>query len=140
MGTEVKKIHKKLRMTPYELVKFQLITELVFFRKENLIPSDIEILTLLTMCGQVEIGRFCNFAAKKMYKTMEMEEFAVRSQNIRNRLIKLEKRGFVNRITLSTSRKGIELDKGIEIQSKGNLLLEYNFLALKDEPKTAYRY
>lgn len=137
MGTEVKKIHKKLRMTPYELVKFQLITELIFFRKENIIPSDIEILTLLAMCGQVEIGRFCNFATKKLYKSIEMEEFAIRSQNIRNRLIKLEKRGFITRVVLSTTRKGIELSKSIEIQSKGNLLLEYNFLALKDEPKTA---
>ena len=42
---EVNRVQKKIRVSSYELVKYQIITELIFFKKEHLIPSDIELLT-----------------------------------------------------------------------------------------------
>lgn len=133
MPIQVKKIQKKIKMTHYELVKYQLITELLFFKKETVIPSDIELLTLLTICGTIELSKFCNLAVRKLYKVERMEEFAIRSQNIRNRLVKLEKRGLVRKI--NSSRKLIQLSSELEIISKGNILLEYNFIALDDTKK-----
>ena len=46
---QVKKITKKLRVSHYDAVRCQLINELSFVRKEYLIPSDMEFLTLLTL-------------------------------------------------------------------------------------------
>lgn len=133
MGIQVKKIQKKIKMTHYELIKYQLITELLFFKKEVVIPSDIELLTMLGLYGRVELSKFCNMAARKLYKIEKMEEFAIRAQNIRNRLVKLEKRGLVKKI--NSSKKLIQLTPELEIATKGNLLLEYNFIALDDTKK-----
>ena len=40
---QVNRVQKKLRVTRYDSVRFQIITEYVFFKKEALIPIDIEI-------------------------------------------------------------------------------------------------
>ena len=133
MSIQVKKIQKKIKMTHYELIKYQLITELLFFKKEVVIPSDIELLTMLGFCGRIELSKFCNMAARKLYKIDKMEEFGIRAQNIRNRLVKLEKRGLVKKI--NSSKKLIQLTPELEIATKGNLLLEYNFIALDDTKK-----
>lgn len=126
---EVNRIQKKLRLTKYDAVKYQIITELLFFKKETVIPSDIELLTLLALWGPMELGKFCNAAAKKLYTFNEVEEFSIRAQNVRNRMSKLEKRNIVVKTT--SGKKQIELSKDIPVFSKGNLLIDYNFLAVE---------
>lgn len=129
---EVNKVQKKIRVTPYELVKYQIITNLIFFKKEHLIPSDIEILTMLALWGPVELSKFCNAAAKKLYGQIEAEEFSVRAQNVRNRVSKLEKRNIV--VKSRDNKKLIQITPAIDIHRKGNILLDYNLLAL-ESPK-----
>jgi len=124
---EVTKIEKKYRLSKHDLVKYQIITELIFFKKENLIPSDIELLTLLGTWGPMELSKFCNAAAKKLYSNIEPEEFSTRAQNVRNRMSKLEKRGIISK---SLDKKTI-LIAGVIIQSKGNVLLDYKFLTVE---------
>lgn len=126
---EVNKVQKKIRVTPYELVKYQVITSLIFFRKEHLIPSDIEILSMLALWGPVELSKFCNAAAKVLYGPMEPEEFSVRAQNVRNRVSKLEKRKIV--VKSRDNKKLIMITPSIDIHRKGNILLDYNLLALE---------
>jgi len=126
---EVNRVQKKIRVTPYELVKYQLITDLIFFKKEHLIPSDIEILTMLALHGPVELSKFCNASVKKIYGSVEPEEFSVRAQNIRNRISKLEKRGIV--VKSKENKKLIQITPTIDIHRKGNILLDYNFLSLE---------
>jgi hypothetical protein len=126
---EVNRVQKKLRLSKYDAVKYQLLTELVFFRKENIIPSDIELLTLLAMWGPMELGKFCTNAAKTLYTFKEIEEFSIRSQNVRNRMSKLEKRNFV--VKTKSGKKQIELSQNITVFVKGNLLIDYNFLAIE---------
>lgn len=126
---EVNRVQKKIRVSSYELVKYQIITELIFFKKEHLIPSDIELLTLLALWGPIELGKFCNAAAKRLYKNIEMEEFSVRAQNVRNRMAKLEKRGIVQKI--NDGKRQIQLSPSLNIYGKGNVLLDYNILALE---------
>lgn len=126
---EVNRVQKKIRVTPYELVKYQLITDLIFFKKQHIIPSDIEILTMLALWGPVELSKFCNAAAKKMYGNVEPEEFSIRAQNIRNRVSKLEKREIV--VKSKGNKKLIHITPTIDIHRKGNILLDYNLLALE---------
>lgn len=123
---EVNKVQKKVRVSKHDAVKYQIITELIFFKKEHVIPSDIELLTLLAMWGPLELSAFCNAAAKFLYKNIEPEEFSIRAQNVRNRMVKLEKRGFVQK-----GKKIVQINPSMTIQRKGNILLDYNFLAIE---------
>lgn len=126
---EVKKINKKLRLSTPDIVKYQLITEVLFFKNEYLIPSDLEILTLLVMWGPIELGGFCASAAKVIYPDSLPEELSTRAQNIRNRIVKLEKRNII--VKTKTGRKVIVLNPDIDVHSKGNILLDYNYLAVE---------
>lgn len=130
---EVNKFERKMKMSKVDLIKYQVITELIFIKKEHVIPSDVELLTLLALWGPVEMGKFCNAAARQLYQTIEPEEFSVRAQNVRNRITKLQKRGLV--VKRKDSRRLIQLDPSIPIHSKGNVLLSHNFLSL--EPNKA---
>jgi hypothetical protein len=125
---EVNKVEKKYRLTHYDLVKYQVITEFVFFKKENLIDTDLELLTLLALEGPVELTKFCNNAVKKTYPDIAPEEFGVRSQNIRNKLTKLEKRGLIRKS--DSYKKTIEIAMSVPVLKSGNVLLDYKFLAL----------
>lgn len=125
---EVTKVEKKYRLTHYDLVKYQVITEFVFFKKESLIDSDIELLALLGVHGPIDLTKFCNIAVKSAYPDIAPEDFGVRSQNVRNKLSKLEKRGFIKKS--DTYKKVIELKIDVPIVKQGNVLLDYKFLAL----------
>jgi len=126
---EVKKINKKLKMSTQDIIKYQLLTEILFFKNEYLIPSDLEILTLLVMWGPIDLGGFCASAARVIYPESLPEELSTRAQNIRNRIVKLEKRHII--VKSKTGRKIIALNPNIDIHSKGNILLDYNYLAVE---------
>ena len=126
---EVSKIEKKYRLTHYDLVKYQVITEFVFFKKESLIDTDIDLLTLLTMDGPVELTKFCNDVVKKTFPDIIAEEFAVKSQNVRNKLGKLEKRGLIEKS--DSYKKIIQIAISVPVIKTGNVLLDYKFLAVE---------
>ena len=126
---EVQKVTKKVRISTTDAIKYQLITELVFFRKEYIIPSDLEILILLVMWGPLDLGTFCMSAAKTLYPDTPPQELSLRSQNIRNRIVKLEKRNII--VKSDTGRKVISITPTIDIYSQGNILLDYNYLSVE---------
>jgi repressor of nif and glnA expression len=126
---EVTKIEKKYRLTHYDLVKYQVITEFVFFKKENLIDTDLELLTLLAIEGPVDLTKFCNDTVKKTHPDIAPEEFGVRSQNVRNKLTKLEKRGLIKKS--DSFKKTIQIAMSVPVLKSGNVLLDYKFLALE---------
>jgi DNA-binding MarR family transcriptional regulator len=126
---EVSKIEKKYRLTHYDLVKYQVITEFVFFKKESLIDTDIDLLTLLAMDGPVELTKFCNEVVKKTFPDTIAEEFAVKSQNVRNKLGKLEKRGLIEKS--DSYKKIIQIAISVPVIKTGNVLLDYKFLAVE---------
>jgi hypothetical protein len=121
---QVYKVEKKLRLTKEDAVKYQLITELIFLKKDLLIDSDLNILTLLAIWGPMELSKFCNESAKKLYVIEKMEEFSVKAQNIRNRISKLQKRNLIDK-----NGKQIKLSDSLNVFTKGNILIDYNFLA-----------
>lgn len=126
---EVNKIEKKFKLSRYDLVKYQIITELVFFKKEHIADTDLELLTWLGLQGPVDLTKFCSFVVKQTYVNIEPEDFAVKSQNIRNKITKLQKRGLV--IKSNSYKKMIELTNVITVHKVGNVLLDYKFLALE---------
>lgn len=125
---EVNRIQKKLRVSPFDCIKYQIITELVFFKKENLISSDLEFLSLLGLWGPMELRGFCAKAARTVYASCAVEEFPTREQNVRNRMVKLEKRGFV--IKEKLGKKMIAINPDLGISMTGSTLLDYNILAV----------
>lgn len=126
---EVTKIEKKYRLSRYELVKYQLITDLLFFKKQHISDSDLDLLTWLGLKGPVDLTHFCNFIVKTTNQEIQPEEFAVKSQNVRNKLSKLEKKGFV--VKSETYKKMIELSATLAVQRNGNILLDYKFLSVE---------
>ena len=128
---DINRVTKKIRLSQMESVRFQLITALMFFKKETLTSSELDILTHLVLAEEDELGRFCTETVKKMYTITKMEEFSVKSQNIRNIITKLSKRGFILKST-GKGKKTIKLNPSIEIYHTGNVLLDYNFISTQD--------
>lgn len=126
MPLEVKKIDKKYQLSQYDSVKLQLLIELIFFRKLKLSISDINLLALLTIHDIVELNKFCAIATKFFYPTVTNEDFASKSQNIRNRLNKLQKQKYVYK-----DNQRINVAKELSIIKEKNLLLTYNFLTVE---------
>ncbi len=126
---DVNRITKKLRITPEDSVRYQIITSIIFFKKETLTPSELDILVYLAIAEESELGKFCNDTTKKMYVIKEPEHFSVKSQNIRNIINKLVKRGFVEKST-EPGKKTIKLNHEIKAYYKGNVLLDFNLLSV----------
>jgi len=129
MGIQVKKIEQKRKLTVEESVKYQLITKLVFFEQMVLTPIEIEILVNLVISKENDLSSFCTLAVKKMYKIEKMEEFAIRSQNIRNIINKLVKKQLIVK-SANVGKKSIKLNPKIEIFFEGAILLNYQFLSI----------
>ena len=124
MSLEVKKIEKKYKLSLYESVRYQLLTELIFFRKEQVTLSDIDLLALLALHKNIELNKFCNIATNYFYPTVPNYQFASKSQNIRNKLNKLQKQKIITR-----DNQRIKLNN-IDIAIDKTMLLTYNFLTI----------
>jgi hypothetical protein len=130
---QVLKKDKKLRVTEFDSVKFQLITELTFVRKEQVIHTDIDLLAILAIWGPSNLSEFCWNAANALYPNAEPEKLLLRAQNIRNKITKLTRRGFVEKT--SDTRKGVRLSPSLEVVTGRNILLNFNLLTL-ESPQT----
>lgn len=126
MEAQIKKIDKKFRVGLYDLVRFQVYTEFCFLRKEHLTELDLDILVLLGINGLTDLSKFCNKSARLLYPKAQPEEYSIKSQNIRNRIVKLEKRGMIEKT--KDGLKKIRLKMNPEIVRDPNVLLSYNFL------------
>ena len=127
------KITKKINLSVEDSIRFQLMTELIFFKGVTVTESELKILGLLVMTGEIELGFFCNETAKIIYKIDKMEDFAVKSQNVRNIVNKLYKKEIIEKVKNSKGKKWIRFTSNIPIKHKGNVLLEYNFLSLNED-------
>jgi len=130
---DINKITRKIRLdSMHTAVKYQLITELVFLRKQTIIDSDLTYLALLIEWGPMPLKQFCNNVVIHLFgieSMTDVEKHPVRVQNVRNRLGALEKRGLV--IKDGKGKKMISFAPSIKVESAGNILLEYNFLYLE---------
>lgn len=126
MSINVTKIDKKHRLNKFDIVKYQIITEFIFLKKEHLTAFDIDVLTLIALWNGIELSKFCKKATKFLHTIEKVEDFANKSQNIRNRVTKLQKRGLVTKIN-----SNISIVDGITIYTDKSLLLNYSMLSIE---------
>jgi hypothetical protein len=138
---DINKVTRKIRLdSMHTAVKYQLITELVFLRKQSIIESDLTYLALLVEWGAMPLKQFCNNVVTHLFgaeSLRDVEKHPVRVQTVRNRLGLLEKRGLV--VKQGKGKKIIAFNPAIEVETVGNILLDYNFLYIETkESKESY--
>lgn len=130
---QINRITRKVRLdSRLDSIKYQLITELVFLRKVQLIDSDLTYLSYLTVMGPIPLKEFCHQMVLALHGpdvTTDPNKYPVRLQTVRNRLNTLEKKGLV--LKQGKGKKQIMLNPAIGIEAQGNVLLEYNFIYIE---------
>lgn len=118
----VNQVDKRVRLTNWQIIKFQLITHCYLFD----IPvsdADLNCLTLLASMGDVELTSFCT-------KAYEMKVFSS-TQSVRNCLAKMEKKKLIKKE--GKNKKKIYINPELKVHSKGNILLDYKFLSVETQ-------
>jgi len=123
---DISVVTKKLRVSKQDLVRAQVLMEVVFVKRKHLSEVDIDILTLLGVSGPMDLSRFCEYASDIVYKTTEKP--LARVQNIRNRLSVLEKQGFV--VKKINAKKPKMLSLATSLVNSPNVMIEYKILNL----------
>ena len=119
----------KYRVGRRENISFQLMMNLRFVRKQYIPDSDLHILTLLSEYDQVELSTFCETAAEIVYK--DTSRLMTKLQNVRNRLVILEKRGFVIKKSKGKKAKVISIAENIKPITLKAMLVNYKILTIE---------
>ena len=115
----VNQVQKRVVMSKKDIIKYQILTH-CYINNIIVSNSELECLTLLSKSGPIELTDFCYDAAEehKIFKSQ---------QTVRNCINKCEKSKLV--IKNKKNKKIITLNKNLKIQTDGNILLDYKFLA-----------
>ncbi len=115
----VKQIDKRVRMTKWDIVKYQILTH-CYLNKIQVSEADLDCLTYLAIEGQQELTDFCIKAHdKKIFSS---------TQSVRNCLTKAEKKRLIRKE--GKNRKKIYINPELSITSSGNILLDFKFLSV----------
>jgi len=118
--TQVKKVDQRVKTTIENTVKYQILTY-CFFNEIRVNDSDLSLLTELALCGNTEVPKFCKILTdKNIFKSL---------QSARNAISKAHKKNLVDK----DLQKKIFLNRSINVQSKGLVLLDYKILGQKKE-------
>lgn len=112
-------VDKKIRMSKRDIIKYQLLSH-SFVHSISYSEAELDCLTLLGVCGEIDLSEFCNY-------TVDENIFKV-SQTARNFLTKAEKLNLVEKN--GTSRKKIKLKDALQVQTSGNIVLNYKIFYL----------
>lgn len=120
MKAKVNKVDKKTMMDRWGIVKYQILTH-CYLNKIPISDSDLECLTLLSIQGEQELTLFCNEVSdRKIFQS---------TQTVRNALSKAEKKNLI--VKEGRNKKKILISPRIGVQTRGNILLSYNFLSIE---------
>jgi len=120
----VNQVQKKVRMSKWDVVKFQILTH-CYINRITMSESDLNCLTLLSFNEPIELTNFCLDASAE-------EDWIFKSpQTVRNSINKAEKNGLV--IKDPSNKKLIKLNPSLLIQTSGTVLLDYKFLGYDTE-------
>lgn len=119
----VNQIDKRVRMSKWDIVKYQLLTH-CYLNKINVSEADLNCLTYLVLEGSdQELTSFCNKAyAKQIFSSI---------QSVRNCLTKAEKKHLIKKE--GKNKKKIYINPDIKVFSEGNILLDYKFLSVETQ-------
>ncbi len=110
-------VEKRARMSKRDIIKYQILTH-SFINSVSYSQAEIDCLTLLGVCGEIDLSEFCNYVVdENIFKV---------SQTARNFLTKAEKMNIIEK--KGTSRKKIRLKQDLKIQTTGNIVLDFKFL------------
>lgn len=130
---QINRVTRKVRLdSKLSAIRYQLITELVFLRKQSIIENDLTYLALLTLWGPLTLKEFCKRAVTYIYGDLissDVDKHPVKVQTVRNRLGILEKRGLIEK--MGNKRKMLRINPALNLVTSGNILLEYNFLYIE---------
>lgn len=116
----VNQIEKRVRMDNWDIVKYQILTH-CYLQKIVVSEADLNCLTFLATQGETELTHFCSKAAEqKIFQS---------PQTVRNALNKAEARNLI--MKEGKSKKKITIHPDLKLQTSGNILLDYKFLALE---------
>lgn len=115
----VNQIEKKVVMTNWEVVKYQIVTH-CYISKIQVSEADLNCLTYLALEGEQELTSFC-------LKVYEKNIFSS-AQSARNSLSKCEKKKLI--VKEGKNKKKILLNPELKILSKGSILLNFKILSL----------
>ena len=115
----VNQVQKKVKMPKWDIVKFQILTH-CYINRIAMSESDLNCLTLLSMTGPIELTHFC-------YDASSDEQMIFKSpQTVRNAINKAMKNMLV--IKDDEDKKIIKLNPNLQVQTEGDILLDYKFL------------
>lgn len=115
----VNQVQKRVVMPKWEIVKFQILSH-CYINHIVVSDSDLNCLTLLSMSGPIELTHFC-------YDASSDEQMIFKSpQTVRNAVNKAMKTMLV--IKDDVDKKLIRLNPILQVQTEGDILLDYKFL------------
>jgi len=113
----VNKVDLKLQVDINETIKYQILTY-CFFENILISNSDLKCLMELSKQPKIELTKFCIFLTEeKIFKS---------PQSARNALAKAEKKKLI--VKNGINKKTISVNKTINIQTDGLVLLDYKIL------------
>lgn len=114
------KVSKLIAGSKEQAIKYQILTY-CYLNNISVTDADLDLLTLLAQQGEQELNSFCLKASEaNIFKS---------AQSVRNALLKIESKGLIGKE--GKSKKRLTINEKIGIQTQGNLLLEYKFVALE---------
>lgn len=115
-------VNKKARMGHRDIIKYQILTH-CFMKDIPVSDAGLECLTLLAAYGNYTLADFCNIVVdEKIFKT---------AQTVRNFLTQAELAGLINKN--GSSKKSVQLRDELQIQTEGNIILDYKFAYVSEE-------
>lgn len=118
----VNQVAKKVVLPRWEIIKFQIVVH-CYLKNVLVSTADLDCLTHLGVDKEAELTEFCN-------KITDLGIFKS-PQSARNALSKAEKKGLI--VKDGKSKKKISLSPEINIQSDGNILLDFKFVHIESE-------
>lgn len=122
----VNQVAKKVVLPRWEIVQFQIVVH-CYLNSISISTADLDCLTHLGVDQEVELTEFCN-------KITDLGVFKS-PQSARNALSKAEKKGLI--IKQGKSKKKIAINPNVNIQTEGNILLDYKFAHIESQKAQA---
>ncbi len=118
----VKRVEEKRKVSLSDTIRYQIMTY-CFFNEVQISNSDLECLTALAKCGNINLSEFC--------KLMETEGVFKSSQSARNAVTKACKKDLV--VKDADGKKTISVNADLNIQTSGLVLLDFKILGSEPE-------
>lgn len=115
-------VHKKMLLKYADIIRMQILMY-CFSNNVNLSKSEIDCLVVLCAYGTMNLSSFCKVAVERgVFKS---------PQTVRNFLTKAESLNLINKI--GASKKDICLNDELNLQKRGNILLDYKMYYVTKE-------